>query len=62
MISQPSASYHIVCSPIERHDSVVPTALKERQILLDTADVLLETFLPPGRYGDPDDPLGSALF
>ncbi|WP_345779398.1 alpha/beta fold hydrolase [Natrinema sp. SYSU A 869] len=26
------------------------------------ADAFLETILPPERYGDPDDPLGSVLF
>lgn len=51
-----------MCSPTERHDPVVPTRLEERQTLLDAADALLEMSLPPDRYGDPDDPLGSALF
>ncbi|MFC6768613.1 winged helix-turn-helix domain-containing protein [Natrinema soli] len=46
----------------ERRDSVVPTVLEENQTLLDAADVFLETILPPDRYGDPNDPLGSALF
>ena len=46
----------------ERHDPVVPTVLEESQTLLDAADALLETILPPDRYGDPDDPLGGALF
>ena len=46
----------------ERHNPVVPTLLEESQTLLDVADALLETILPPSRYGDPDDPLGSALF
>ena len=62
MISQPRSGYHIMCSPTERHDPVVPTRLEERQTLLDAADALLEMSLPPDRYGDPDDPLGSALF
>ena len=46
----------------ERHDPVVPTVLEERQTLLDAADSLLGTILPPNRYGDPNDLLGSALF
>ncbi|WP_323174094.1 HTH domain-containing protein [Natrialba sp. PRR66] len=46
----------------ERRDSVVPTVLEENQTLLDAADALLETILPPERYSDPDDPLGSVLF
>jgi hypothetical protein len=46
----------------ERRDPVVPTLLEESQTFLDAADALLETILPPDRYGDPDDPLGSALF
>jgi hypothetical protein len=46
----------------ERHDPVVPAVLEESQTLLHAADSLLETILPPSRYGDPDDPLGSALF
>ncbi|ELY55613.1 hypothetical protein C491_15642 [Natronococcus amylolyticus DSM 10524] len=46
----------------ERHDPVVPTLLEENQTLLDAADALLETILPPDRYGDPDDPLGNVLF
>jgi hypothetical protein len=46
----------------ERHDPVVPTLLEESQTLLDAADALLETILPPDRYGDPNDPLGGALF
>jgi hypothetical protein len=46
----------------ERHDPVVPTVLGETQALLDAADALLETILTSERYGDPDDPLGSALF
>ncbi|MDG5821448.1 hypothetical protein [Natronococcus sp. A-GB7] len=46
----------------ERRDSVVPAVLEENQTLLDAADALLETILTPDRYGDPDDPLGSALF
>ena len=46
----------------ERRDSVIPTVLEESQTLPDVADRLLETILPPSRYGDPDDPLGSALF
>ncbi|WP_339106289.1 hypothetical protein [Haloterrigena salinisoli] len=46
----------------ERRDSVVPTVLEENQTLLDAADAFLETILPPERYGDPDDPLGSVLF
>ncbi|UHQ98107.1 HTH domain-containing protein (plasmid) [Natrinema zhouii] len=46
----------------ERRDSLVPTVLKENQTLLDAADALLETILPPERYSDPDDPLGSVLF
>jgi hypothetical protein len=46
----------------DRYGPVVPTILKESQTLLDAADALLETILPPDRYGDPDDPLGKALF
>ncbi|ELY56253.1 hypothetical protein C491_14937 [Natronococcus amylolyticus DSM 10524] len=46
----------------ERCDPVVPTHLEENQTLLDAADSLLETLLTPDRYGDPADPLGSALF
>ncbi len=46
----------------ERRDSVVPTVLEENQTLLDAADALLETILPPDRYDDLDDPLGSTLF
>ncbi|ADB63397.1 transcriptional regulator, LuxR family (plasmid) [Haloterrigena turkmenica DSM 5511] len=46
----------------ERRDPVVPTGLEETQTLLDTAAAFLETLLPPERYGDPDDPLGSVLF
>ena len=46
----------------ERHDPVVPTVLEESQTLLDAADALLETILPPDRYGDPNDLLESALF
>ncbi|WP_241431340.1 helix-turn-helix domain-containing protein [Natronococcus amylolyticus] len=46
----------------ERRDPVVPAVLRESQTLLEVADRLLETVLPPNRYGDPDDPLGSALF
>ncbi|WP_306055633.1 HTH domain-containing protein [Natronococcus wangiae] len=46
----------------ERRDPIVPTVLEEDQTLLDAADALLETILPPERYGNPDDPLGSALF
>ncbi|AGB37102.1 hypothetical protein Natoc_1278 [Natronococcus occultus SP4] len=45
----------------ERRDSVIPAALEENQILLDIVDSLFEMFLPPDRYGDPNDPLGSAL-
>lgn len=52
MISQTRSDYHIVCSPTERYDPVVPTGLEERQTLLDAADTLLEAFLPPDRYGD----------
>jgi hypothetical protein len=46
----------------ERRDPVVSTVLEESQTLLDAADALLETILPPNRYGDPNDPLGSTLF
>ncbi|UHQ99208.1 helix-turn-helix domain-containing protein (plasmid) [Natrinema zhouii] len=46
----------------ERRDPVVPTVLEENQTILDAADALLETILPPERYSDPDDPLGSVLF
>ncbi|MDG5820783.1 helix-turn-helix domain-containing protein [Natronococcus sp. A-GB7] len=49
-------------SATERHDPVVPTVLEESQTLLDAADALLGTILPPDRYGDPDDLLGGALF
>jgi hypothetical protein len=31
-------------------------------MLLDVADSLLGTILPPNRYGNPDDSLGSVLF
>lgn len=40
----------------------VPTVLEENQTLLDAADVLLETILPPDSYGGPEDSLGSTLF
>jgi hypothetical protein len=46
----------------ERRDPVVPAAHEENQTLLDAADSLVGTILPPNRYGDPNDPLGSALF
>jgi hypothetical protein len=46
----------------ERRDPIVPTVLEENQTLLGAVDSLLEMFLPPDRYGDPNDPLGSALF
>ena len=46
----------------ERHDPVVPAVLEGNQTLLDAADSLLGTILPPNRYGDPNDLLGSALF
>ncbi|MFC6764328.1 HTH domain-containing protein [Natrinema soli] len=46
----------------ERRDPVLSTVLEENQTLLDAADALLETILPPDRYGDPNDPLGSVLF
>ncbi|WP_306055730.1 helix-turn-helix domain-containing protein [Natronococcus wangiae] len=46
----------------ERRDPVVPTVLEENQTLLDATNALLEAVLPPERYGDPDDPLGSVLF
>jgi hypothetical protein len=46
----------------ERCYPVVPTVLEESQTLLDAADALLETVLPPARYGDPNDPLGNVLF
>ncbi|ELY55598.1 hypothetical protein C491_15547 [Natronococcus amylolyticus DSM 10524] len=46
----------------ERRDPVVPAVLRESQTLLEVADRLLETILPPDRYSDPDDPLGSVLF
>ncbi|MGQ3723401.1 hypothetical protein [Natrialba aegyptia] len=43
-------------------DPVLSSLLEERQTLLDAVDAFLETILPPDRYGDPNDPLGSALF
>jgi hypothetical protein len=46
----------------ERRDPVVPTVLEESQTLLDAVDSLLGMILPPNRYGDLDDPLGSVLF
>ncbi|ELY55603.1 hypothetical protein C491_15582 [Natronococcus amylolyticus DSM 10524] len=46
----------------ERHDPVISTVLEESQTLLNAVDALLGTILPPDRYGDPDDPLGSTLF
>ncbi|ELY67242.1 HTH domain-containing protein [Natronococcus jeotgali] len=46
----------------ERRNPIVPTVLEKNQTHLDAADALLETVLPPDRYGDPNDPLGSALF
>lgn len=46
----------------ERRDPVVPAVLEDTQTLLDTTDALLEIMVPPDRYGDPDDVLGSALF
>ncbi|ELY55607.1 hypothetical protein C491_15602 [Natronococcus amylolyticus DSM 10524] len=46
----------------ERREPVAPAVLEESQTLLDAADALLETILPPDRYGDPDDPLGNVLF
>jgi hypothetical protein len=46
----------------ERHNPVVPTLLEEGQTLLEATDTLLRTILPTYRYGDPDDPLGGALF
>ncbi|WP_394743181.1 helix-turn-helix domain-containing protein [Natronococcus roseus] len=46
----------------ERREPVAPAVLEENQTLLDAADALLETILPPDRYGDPDDPLGNVLF
>jgi hypothetical protein len=46
----------------ERRYPVVPAVLAKNQMLLDAADALLETILAPDRYGDPNDPLGSALF
>ncbi|MGQ3723397.1 helix-turn-helix domain-containing protein [Natrialba aegyptia] len=49
-------------TPAERRTSVVPKFSGNDQSLLDVADALLEMILPPERYGDPDDPLGSVLF
>jgi hypothetical protein len=46
----------------ERRNPVVPTVLKKNQTLFNAADSLLGTILPPSRYGDPGDPLGSVLF
>lgn len=46
----------------ERRDPVVPTVFEKSQTLLDATDALLETILPPERYGDSDDSLGSVLF
>jgi hypothetical protein len=45
----------------ERRNPVVLTVLEKNQTLLDAADSLLGTILPPNRYGDSDDPLGSVL-
>lgn len=44
----------------ERRNALVPPLVGSE--LLDVADALLEAYLPPDRYGDPDDPLGRALF
>nr|WP_273741365.1 winged helix-turn-helix domain-containing protein [Natrinema soli] len=49
-------------TPAERRTPVVPKFSGNDQSLLDAADALLEMILPPERYGDPDDPLGSVLF
>ncbi|WP_339105905.1 HTH domain-containing protein [Haloterrigena salinisoli] len=46
----------------ERREPVVPTGLEESQTLRNAADALLDILLPPDRYGDPDDPIGSVLF
>jgi hypothetical protein len=46
----------------EPRDPAVPAVLKERQTLLDAADALLGTILPPNQYGDPDNPLGKVPF
>jgi hypothetical protein len=46
----------------ECHDPVVSIVLEESQTLLDAADAFLRAILPPNRYGDPNDLLGSALF
>jgi len=43
-------------------EPVVPAVLEKNQTLLDAADSLLGSILPPDRYGDPDDLLGSVLF
>ena len=44
----------------ERRAGIVPDAINSA--FVDAVSELLETFLPPDRYGDPDDPLGSVLF
>ncbi|UHQ96412.1 winged helix-turn-helix domain-containing protein [Natrinema halophilum] len=46
----------------ERRSSVVPNLVDGTATLIDTVDSLLERSLPPDRYGDPDDPLGKALW
>ncbi|RQG93754.1 helix-turn-helix domain-containing protein [Natrarchaeobius oligotrophus] len=48
-------------TPEERREALVPP-LVESGDLLDAADGLLLEYLPPKRYGDPDDPLGRVLF
>lgn len=45
----------------ERDVAIVPT-LVENGTLLDAVDALLTEHLPPGRYGDPEDPVGGVLF
>ncbi|APX98737.1 hypothetical protein [Natronorubrum daqingense] len=46
----------------ERNDPVIPALTTADGLLIDAADGLLETMLPPDRYADPDDPAGSTLY
>jgi hypothetical protein len=43
----------------ERRDPRLPASV--RAALPETLDLIVATALPPGRYGDPDDPVGSVL-
>lgn len=47
-------------TPSERRDGIVPSVTGST--FLEAVDALLTVALPPERYGDPEDPIGGALF